>query len=191
MKLIVGLGNPGKEYEKTRHNVGFMVVDAFSSSNNLIFKNKFNALYAETMVNNEKVILLKPQTFMNISGDAVLEFKNYFDLNVDDILVIYDDINFEVGELKIKKSGSSGGHNGINDIINKLKTKNIKRVKIGISKNKFKLKDYVLSSFNSEELEKLNNIFKITNNIIEDFSNIDFEKLMSKYNGIKNEKQSI
>ncbi len=191
MKLIVGLGNPGKEYEKTRHNVGFMAVDAFSSSNNLIFKNKFNALYAETMVNNEKVILLKPQTFMNISGDAVLEFKNYFDLNVDDILVIYDDINFEVGELKIKKSGSSGGHNGINDIINKLKTKNIKRVKIGISKNKFKLKDYVLSSFNSEELEKLNNIFKITNNIIEDFSNIDFEKLMSKYNGIKNEKQSI
>ena len=191
MKLIVGLGNPGKEYEKTRHNVGFMAVDAFSSSNNLIFKNKFNALYAETMVNNEKVILLKPQTFMNISGDAVLEFKNYFYLNVDDILVIYDDINFEVGELKIKKSGSSGGHNGINDIINKLKTKNIKRVKIGISKNKFKLKDYVLSSFNSEELEKLNNIFKITNNIIEDFSNIDFEKLMSKYNGIKNEKQSI
>lgn len=191
MKLIVGLGNPGKEYEKTRHNIGFMVIDNFSNSKALSFKSKFNALYAETIINNERVILLKPQTFMNLSGDSVLKFKNYFNINIDDILIIYDDINFEIGDFKIKKFGSSGGHNGINDIINKLKTKDIKRIKIGISKNKFKLKDYVLSDFNQEEQEKLNNIFKITNNIIEDFPNISFEKLMSKYNGLKNEKQSI
>lgn len=188
MKLIVGLGNPGKEYEKTRHNVGFMAVDNFSNSKSLIFKSKFNALYSETIINNEKVILLKPQTFMNLSGDAVLEFKNYFKIKIDDILVLYDDINFEVGNFKIKKSGSSGGHNGINDIISKLKTENIKRIKIGISKNKYKLKDYVLSDFSVEDLKKLNKMFKITDNIIEDFSNIDFEKLMSKYNGIDNEK---
>ncbi len=191
MKLIVGLGNPGKEYEKTRHNVGFMAVDTFSNSKNLTFKEKFNALYTETIINNEKIILLKPQTFMNLSGDAVLEFKNYFNINVEDILIFYDDVNFEVGDFKIKKSGSSGGHNGINDVINKLKTKAIKRVKIGISKNKFKLKDYVLGNLTLENLEKLNKVFKITNNIIEDFSNMDFEKLMSKYNGIKNEEQSI
>ena len=128
---------------------------------------------------------------MNLSGDAVLEFKNYFDIDIKDILVFYDDINFEVGILKIKKSGSSGGHNGINDIINKLKTKNIKRVKIGISKNNFKLKNYVLGNLTSKDMEKLNSLFEITNNIIEDFSNMDFEKLMSKYNGIKNEEQSI
>lgn len=188
MKLIVGLGNPGKEYEKTRHNVGFMAVDSFSNSKNLIFKNKFNSLYAETIINNEKIIVLKPQTFMNLSGNAVLEFKNYFDIDIENILVFYDDVNFELGHFKIKKSGSSGGHNGINDIINKLKSKDIKRVKIGISKNNFKLKDYVLGNFTSKDLEKLNNVFEITNSIINDFTSISFEKLMSKYNGLNNEK---
>ena len=191
MKLIVGLGNPGKEYEKTRHNVGFMAVDTFSNSNNWVFKRKFNSFYVETVINDEKILLLKPQTFMNLSGAAVLEFKNYFDIKIGDILVFYDDVNFEVGNFKIKKSGSSGGHNGMNDIINKLKTQDIKRVKIGISKNKSVLKDYVLSNFNSKDLEKLNNVFKITNNIIKDFTNMDFEKVMSKYNGIENEEQSI
>ena len=188
MKLIVGLGNPGNEYKKTRHNVGFMAVDTFSNLRELNFKSKFNGLYAETIINGEKTIILKPQTYMNLSGDAVLAFKNYFDVNIDDILVFYDDVNFEVGSLKIKSSGSSGGHNGINDIISKLKTNDIKRVKIGISKNTFKLKDYVLSEFKPEELDKLNDVFKITNSIIEEFSNVNFEKIMSKYNGIKNEK---
>ena len=188
MKLVVGLGNPGKEYEKTRHNVGFMAVDSFSNSKNLSFKSKFNSLYAETIINNEKFIFLKPQTYMNLSGDAVLEVKKYYDINPEDILVFYDDVSFEVGKFKVKSSGSSGGHNGINDIISKLKTKDIKRVKIGISKNRFSLKDYVLSNFSLEDLEKLNKLFKITNNIIEDFSNTDFNKIMSKYNGIKNEK---
>lgn len=187
MKLIVGLGNPGNNYEKTRHNVGFMAIDNFSHSRNLVFKKKFNALYSEFINNGEKVILLKPQTYMNLSGDAVLKFKKYFDIDLEDILVIYDDISFEVGKLKIKKSGSSGGHNGINDIINKINSEDIKRVKIGISKNKISLKDYVLSDFSKKELEKLNNVFEITNNIIEDFLKIDFEKLMSKYNGLCNE----
>ena len=188
MKLIVGLGNPGKEYENTRHNSGFMVIDSYANKNNLEFKNKFNGLYAEFNKNNEKIFLLKPQTFMNLSGDSVLEFKNYYNIDNNDILIIYDDVNFEVGNFKLKKNGSSGGHNGINDVIQKLKTSEIKRLKIGISKNKFKLKDYVLSKFCSEELKKINNIFEITNNIIDDFITIDFEKLMSKYNGIKNEK---
>lgn len=187
MKLIVGLGNPGKEYEFTRHNVGFMIVDSYANKNNLNFKSKFNGLYAEFNKDNEKIFLLKPQTFMNLSGDSILEFKNYFNINFNDILIIYDDVNFEVGKFKLKKNGSSGGHNGINDIIEKLKTQEIKRLKIGISKNKFKLKDYVLSKFTAEELKKINNIFEITNNIIDDFVTIDFEKLMSKYNGIKNE----
>ncbi len=188
MKLIVGLGNPGKEYENTRHNSGFMIIDSYANKNNLEFKNKFNGLYAEFNKNSEKIFLLKPQTFMNLSGDSVLEFKNYYNIDNNDILIIYDDVNFEIGNFKLKKNGSSGGHNGMNDVIQKLKTNEIKRLKIGISKNKFKLKDYVLSKFSSAELKKVNNIFEITNNIIDDFITIDFEKLMSKYNGIKNEK---
>lgn len=188
MKLIVGLGNPGNEYRNTRHNIGFMAIDNYAESNNLVFKNKFNGLYTSFNYKKEKIILLKPQTYMNLSGDCVLEFKNYFNIDIEDILVIYDDINFEVGKYKIKKEGSSGGHNGINDIIKKLKTEKIKRLKIGISKNIFNLKDYVLSDFSEYEFEKINILLRITNNIIDDFLVLDFEKLMSKYNGNKNEK---
>lgn len=188
MKLIVGLGNPGEEYKNTRHNIGFMVVDNYAESNNLKFKNKFNGLYTTFIYKNEKIIMLKPQTYMNLSGDCVLEFKNYFNISVDDIFIIYDDINFEVGHYKIKADGSSGGHNGINDIIKKLKTEKIKRLKIGISKNVLNLKDYVLSDFNKYEFDIIHDLFKITNNIIDDFFKLDFEKLMSKYNGNKNEK---
>ena len=188
MKLIVGLGNPGMEYENTRHNVGFMVLDNYAKNNNLTFKKKFNGLYSSFNYRGEKVILLKPQTYMNLSGDCVVEFKNYFDINPDDIFVIYDDINFEVGKIKIKQGGSSGGHNGINDIINKLKTTKIKRLKVGISKNILNLKDYVLSDFNKYEIEILEKLFKTTDEIIDDFLKIDFDKIMSKYNGIKDEK---
>lgn len=188
MKLIVGLGNPDIEYKNTRHNIGFMVVDNYAEKNNLSFKNKFNGLYASFNFKSEKVLLLKPQTYMNLSGDCVVEFKNYYNIDNDDIFVIYDDINFEVGKFKIKKNGSSGGHNGINDILKKLKTNEIKRLKIGISKNKSILKDYVLSDFNKYELEVLSSLFNVTNDIIDDFLRLDFEKLMSKYNGIKDEK---
>ena len=188
MKLIVGLGNRGNEYRKTRHNVGFMVIDNYANEKLLSFKNKFNGLYATFNFKREKIILLKPQTYMNLSGDCVLEFKNYFNLNEEDIFVIYDDINFKTGDYKLKKNGSSGGHNGINDIIKKLGTSEIKRLKIGISKNEFDLKNYVLSNFSEYEDKILNNLFKIKNNIIDDFMKVDFEKLMSKYNGIKYEK---
>ena len=188
MKLIVGLGNPGIEYKNTRHNIGFMVVDKYAENNNLTFKNKFNGLYTSFNYKGEKIILLKPQTYMNLSGDCVLEFKNYFGVDTNDIFVIYDDINFEVGQYKLKKDGSSGGHNGINNIIIKLKTEKIKRLKLGISKNKINLKDYVLSDFNEYEFEIINKLLKTTDDIIDDFLKLDFEKLMSKYNGIKNEK---
>ena len=188
MKLIVGLGNPGIEYKNTRHNIGFMVIDNYAESNKLSFKNKFNGLYSSFNYKNDKVILLKPQTYMNLSGDCVLEFVNYFNVDLEDVFVIYDDINFEVGNYKIKKDGSSGGHNGINDIIKKLKTEKIKRLKIGISKNVLNLKDYVLSDFNKYEFETINKLFEVTNNIIDDYLKLDFEKLMSKYNGNKNEK---
>ncbi len=182
MKLIVGLGNPGKEYENTRHNVGFMAIDSFANSHELKFKEKFKGLYSEYLVNNEKIILLKPQNYMNLSGGVVHEFKEYYGIDISDIFVIYDDVSFDIGTYKLKKSGSSGGHNGMNDIINSLKSENIKRLKIGISRGNKELKNYVLGKFGILEKNKVKNIIVISNNIIEDYITTDFEKLMQKYN---------
>lgn len=187
MKLIVGLGNPGKQYALTRHNMGFMAVDFYAEKNSLDFKSKFNGLYCETIINNEKVIILKPQTFMNLSGECVSSFVNYFHIDINDILIIYDDRDFEVGSFKIKLGGSSAGHNGIQNIINNLKTDKIKRLRLGISKNNIPLIDYVLQKFSEEDLNKIKKMLPIICNIIDDFIKLDFEVLMTKYNGINNE----
>ncbi len=182
MKLVVGLGNPDKKYENTRHNCGFRAIDNYASKNNLKFKTKFNSLYAETTINNEKVILVKPQTYMNLSGTAVRNFVNFYNININDILIIYDDVDFETGAFKIKRNGSSGGHNGINNIIENLKTNEIQRVRIGISKTREELISYVLGTFSKEENEKIDKLLPIISNIIEDFSIMSIDKLMEKYN---------
>lgn len=182
MKLIVGLGNVGKNYENTRHNVGFMFLDKYASKNNLSFKEKMNALYAETVILGEKVLFIKPTTFMNLSGTAVKNYVDFFKIPIEDVLVIYDDTSFDVGKIKLKQSGSSAGHNGINDIINKLGTNNIKRVKIGISKNPYDLVDYVLGKFSKVDLNIINEMFEKNSDLIEDFVSLSFDNLMSKYN---------
>lgn len=182
MKLIVGLGNPGKNYENTRHNCGFKAIDYYTSKYNLSYKTKFNAEYCERIIDKEKILLVKPHTFMNNSGDAVVQFVKYFNINISDILVIYDDVDFEVGKFKIKPSGSSGGHNGIKDIINKLKTEQISRVRIGISKNKSDLVDYVLGKFSQEDTKTIDLILPKISCIIDDFAKYDINKLMEKYN---------
>lgn len=182
MKLVVGLGNPDKKYEKTRHNCGFRAIDFYAEKNNLSFKSKFKGLYCEQLVNNEKLILLKPQTYMNLSGESVIEFVKYYNIKLTDIIIIYDDIDFEVGTFKIKRGGSAGGHNGIKNIIELLKTENIQRIRIGISKNMIPLDKYVLEKFTKEEEEKLNSILLIISNIIDDFTKYDIDKLMEKYN---------
>lgn len=182
MKLIVGLGNPGKNYENTRHNSGFRVIDFYAEKNNLVFKNKFNGEYAEQIINNEKFIFLKPQTFMNLSGECVIKFVNYFNIKTEDILVIYDDVNFEVGTFRIKRDGTDGGHNGIKNIILNLKTDKIYRIKIGISKNQIPLVDYVLGHFTKEDNEKLTNMFPTIEKVINDFSTKTIDKLMNEYN---------
>ncbi len=180
MKLIVGLGNPGKEYENTRHNVGFMAIDNYLC--NVIYKEKMSSMYYEKIIDNEKVIFIKPLTFMNESGIAVRKYIDYYKINIDDILVIYDDMDYQVGKYKIKMSGSSAGHNGIKSIISNLGTSDFKRIRIGISKPKDDIIDYVLGKFNLPELEEVNKVLNIVNNIIDDFFKMDFEKLMSKYN---------
>ena len=187
MKLIVGLGNPEKKYENTRHNCWFMAVDFYNVKYNLTEKTKFNGIYTENTINNEKIILLKPQTYMNLSGNCVTQFVNYFNINIKDIYVIYDDVDFEVGSFKIKRNGSSGGHNGIKSIINCLKTQDIKRIRIGISKNDIPLEDYVLQRFSKEDLEKVNNLLPTISNIIDEICVCNIDELMEKYNRNNNE----
>ena len=183
MKLIVGLGNKGNEYNNTRHNVGFMVVDNYINKNNLTLKSKLDGLYAETIINSEKVIFLKPQNYINLSGDVISKYIKYFKIDIKDILVIHDDMDLEIGTFKIRYKGGSAGHNGLKNIESNLKTNEYKRIKIGISKNNIDKIDYVLGKFSSTELSKLNKVIDITYNIIEDFVSLSFENLMNKYNG--------
>ena len=184
MKMIVGLGNPGSDYEKTRHNIGFMILDNYAKEKHVLFSKKYNGLYAKCCINNENIILLKPQLYMNLSGVVVKKYGNYFKIKPEDILVIQDDLDMNVGKIKIKQKGSSGGHNGIKNIIENLQTEVFPRFKIGISNNKnFDTKDYVLGKFSKKELEKLTEIMKFSNNIIDDFITMNIDKVMSKYNG--------
>jgi peptidyl-tRNA hydrolase, PTH1 family len=184
MKLIVGLGNPGKEYEKTRHNVGFLVLDKLASKYEASFDNKkFNGKYCKIEINDEKVILLKPQKYMNLSGEVIKEFVQYYKINIEDLIIIHDDLDINIGDIKIKPKGSSGGHNGLNNIELMLNTSEYKRVKIGISNtNKFDAKDYVLGKFSSEEFKIINEITDKVCDVIFDSFNLTFENLMNKYN---------
>ena len=184
MKLIVGLGNPGREYDKTRHNIGFMCLDEFCKENGIeIKKNKFNGMYEKVNINNTDIILLKPQSFINLSGDVIKKYTDYYKISINDLLIISDDLDLPVGVYKLKQKGSSGGHNGLKSIEHNLNTMNYKRLKIGISNNKeIDSKDYVLGKIPSKDLETYENLFKITNQIINDFIIMNFEDLMSKYN---------
>lgn len=184
MKLIVGLGNPGKEYENTRHNIGFMILDNYARINNFDISNKkFNGLYEKIKINSQDVIFLKPLSYMNLSGEVVKAFVDYFKIDIENILIINDDLDLEVGKFKLKPFGSSGGHNGLKNIALNLQTEKYKRFKIGISNNKsIDTKDYVLGKFTDEDLKIYDGIFKISVDIIDDFIKTDFDRVMSKYN---------
>ena len=184
MKLIVGIGNPGKEYEHTRHNIGFDALDLYAKKNNLLqTKEKFNGLYYETIIDGEKVILLKPQSYVNLSGIVVRKYVDYFKIEIDDILVIVDDLDQAIGQYKIKANSGSGGHNGLKNIEEHLNTKKYKRLKIGIANNKsMDTKDYVLGRFSKEERDVINHNLEISTDVIDDFVKLDFNQLMTKYN---------
>ena len=184
MKLIVGLGNPGREYNNTRHNIGSMCIDEAAKHFNVTFdSNKFNGIYTEFTYNGEKIILLKPQKYMNLSGEVIRDFVNFFKINKDDILIICDDLDTKVGTYRLRYKGSSGGHNGLKNIELHLSTIDYKRLKIGISNNKnIDTKDYVLGKFTKEELDLINHIIEKVPNIIEDYLELPFDNLMNKYN---------
>lgn len=188
MKLIVGLGNPGREYENTRHNIGFMVLDNYARVNNFeITKKKFNGLYEKVKIDSQDVIFLKPLSYMNLSGEVVKAFVDYFKINIDDILIINDDLDLEVGKFRLKPSGSSGGHNGLKNIALHLQTENYKRFKIGISNNKnIDTKDYVLGKFSKEDMDILSDTYNKVSNIVQDFINNDINTLKQIYSNKNN-----
>ena len=164
MKLIVGLGNPGKEYIETRHNVGFLAIDQFAKEKNIqIKKKKFNGVFYK----DKNFIIAKPLTYMNNSGNFVYSITKFFNIKNEDVLIIYDDLNFNIGKMVMKPQGSSGGQNGIKDIILQLGTEKIWRIKIGIGQTKEIHKDYVLSNFSKKDLTQIN--FKKINQAISFF----------------------
>ncbi len=186
MKIIVGLGNPGKQYEATRHNVGFHVIDELSKRMGTpLNQSKFNGMYGITYVGTEKVMLLKPLTYMNLSGECIVPMMDYFQVEDDEIVVIYDDLDLQAGRLRLRQKGSAGGHNGIKSIIQLLGSQEFNRIRIGIDrpKNGMKVPDYVLSKFLEEEISEIEQAVKKSADACEEWINKPFLEVMNKYNG--------
>ncbi|BEO97818.1 MULTISPECIES: aminoacyl-tRNA hydrolase [Fusobacterium] len=184
MKVVIGLGNPGKKYEKTRHNIGFIAVDNLRKKMNISDeREKFQALVSEKNIDGEKVIFLKPQTFMNLSGNSVIEIVNFYKLDPKkDIIVIYDDMDLSFGDIRIREKGSSGGHNGIKSIISHIGEEFI-RIKCGIGAKEKDAVEHVLGEFNQTEQKDLDEILeKINNCVIEMLSVQNLDRIMQKYN---------
>jgi peptidyl-tRNA hydrolase, PTH1 family len=185
LKLIVGLGNPGKEYEFTRHNVGFMVIDELSSRLDIpLDRTKFKGLYGIGHVLGEKVILLKPLTYMNLSGECIRPLMDYYDINIDDMIVIYDDLDLPTGKIRLRAKGSSGGHNGIKSTIQHLGTQDFKRIRIGIDRPEagMSVPDYVLSKFREEEMPDIKEAVKKSADACEKWLNSPFLQVMNEFN---------
>ena len=158
MKLIVGLGNPEEEYSKTRHNMGFNVINKLQEKYGIeVNKKKFDGLLGDGIIEGEKVLLLKPQTYMNLSGKSIIQVVNFYKIPVEDIIVIYDDIDIEPGLIRIRKKGSSGSHNGMKSVVAELGSEDFPRVRVGIGKPKYNndMINYVIGAIPNEELEKL------------------------------------
>lgn len=185
MYLVVGLGNPGKQYEQTRHNVGFIAIDELAKELSItVDKLKFKSMIGEGRIGTEKIILAKPQTFMNLSGQAVVELMNYYKVDISNLIVIYDDIDLDVGKIRIRKSGSSGTHNGMRNIIYLLGKQDFPRIRIGVSKprNGQDLATFVLSKFDKTEVELVVEAIKKSAKAVIETAETNLDKAMNMYN---------
>ena len=185
MYLVVGLGNPEPDYSRTRHNMGFDVINKFASNNDIEFKkNKFEALYADGKVNGEKVILIKPQTYMNLSGNAVGKYVEFYKIPLENIIVIYDDMDVEKGKIKIRKKGSSGGHNGMKSIIQALQSEDFARVRVGIGKPQYgsDIINYVINRVDDGEYKLLEDGIEKGVKAVEEMLKSNIDIAMNKYN---------
>lgn len=195
MKMIVGLGNIGKEYETTRHNIGFMVADAIAKKHEVSFnKEERDAMVAEFHVGGEKILIIKPTTFMNDSGVAVGQFARFYNIAPKDIVIIHDDMDLPVGFLRIRPNGSSGGHNGIKSVQSHLGTDGFVRFRVGIGHPVHEHKvvlDYVLTKFNQEEQKIMTNTIDNVANAADAWITDELEKVMNKYNSKKGKKDNV
>ncbi|WP_087974087.1 aminoacyl-tRNA hydrolase [Oceanobacillus rekensis] len=186
MKCIVGLGNPGNKYKQTRHNIGFMVIDELLERNHWsLNKSKFKGDYSMEMFEGEKVILLKPQTYMNLSGESIRPLMDYYNVDLEDVLVIYDDLDLSTGKIRLRQKGGHGGHNGVRSTIDQLGTKEFKRIRLGVGRpiSPIPVVDYVLGSFPKEEHEDV--IISIKNAADASISWLEgksFIEVMNEYN---------
>jgi peptidyl-tRNA hydrolase, PTH1 family len=186
VKLIVGLGNPGKKYQYTRHNIGFMIIDEWLDrlKQSLKFSIKYNAEYKVLKFADEQVCIAKPMTYMNLSGDAVIKLMKYYNIEIEDVLIIVDDINLEPGKLRLRELGGHGGHNGLRHIIGILKSEQFKRIRIGVGHNQnMALDHYVLGQFKEDEKPLMRKAGEETIEALEMYvKNIPFKDIMTKFN---------
>jgi len=188
LKIVIGLGNPGLKYEFTRHNIGFRIVDSLAKDIKIEFKKikSYYSLISRGIINNHKIMLVKPQTFMNLSGRAVSRVVSYYKIPLQDLLVVYDDLNLESGQIRIRKKGSAGGHKGIESIMQYLRSEDIPRLRIGIGNPSinfnFDSASYVLSNFNGDEEDRIKETIKLSTEAIKTVIEDGFEKAMRKYN---------
>lgn len=184
--LIVGLGNPGPKYAKTRHNAGFMALDLLAENQGFAIKKlKFQALVADEMIGDKRCLIMKPQTMMNNSGEAVYQAASYYDIPDEKIIVIYDDVTLDVGKTRIRRKGSAGGHNGIKSIISCLGSENFPRVKVGVGKKpsaSYDLANWVLGEFPKEQGDSLQSALKNSIEAVKLIVNDDIDRAMNLYN---------
>lgn len=186
MYLIAGLGNPGNEYRMTRHNIGFETIDYITAQHNVkVNKLKFKGLYGELNYKGKKIIFLKPQTYMNLSGNSVIEFANFYKIPPENIIIISDDTSLERGRIRLRSHGGAGGHNGLKSIIFQLKTENFPRIKIGIGSAvnaNMELTDFVLGRFTKDEIPVLENAMIKASKAVFDIIDNDIDHAMNLYN---------
>ena len=189
MYIIAGLGNPGKKYEHTRHNVGFDVMDVLAEKYNIrMDEKKYKAICGKGMIGSEKVVLVKPQTFMNLSGESIAEAVNFYKVDpASELLVIFDDISLAPGRIRIRKKGSAGGHNGMKSIISQIGTQNFYRIKVGVGAKPagWDLADYVLGRFSTKEREEVDRAIEEAADAVEVILTEGIDAAMNKYNAKK------
>ena len=183
--MIVGLGNPGVQYERTRHNAGFLAIDKLAQKYSCAFpKNKFDAHFGEAQIGDKRILLVKPQTYMNNSGSAVRAVSDFYKIPHDKIIIMFDDISLEVGKIRLRRKGSAGGHNGIKDIIAHLGTEDIMRIKIGVGEKPnpdYDLKDWVLGKMPKEQEELFDASFKNASDAAEEIIKRGIDSAMNKF----------